>query len=133
LRAQAFSDSIAEYDKTMDIPDADMKVVKKKQVRQDLRARATRRVRQRASERERARARASEREREGEREERRDLFSALVRREESVCKGEIVCVCVRERGNQRVGIKERERAREREREREVRRVLGARAARRLWV
>lgn len=28
---EAFSDSIAEYDKTMDIPDADMKVVKKKQ------------------------------------------------------------------------------------------------------
>jgi len=114
LRAQAFSDSIAEYDKTMDIPDADMKVVKKKQVRQDLRARATRRVRQRASERERARARASEREREGEREERRDLFSALVRREESVCKGEIVCVCVREREE----IKEWESKRGRERERE---------------
>lgn len=29
---QAFSDAIAEYDKTMDIPDPDMKLVKKKQV-----------------------------------------------------------------------------------------------------
>ena len=32
---QAFSDAIAEYDKTMDIPDPDMKLVKKKQVRHE--------------------------------------------------------------------------------------------------